>query len=181
MPPQSDSGVYTVEPPDGGGSFEVFCDFDTDPAQPLTVFQRRKDGTQDFFLDWSNYKAGFGTLTENFWLGNDKLHRLTSWWDSDVSLRVDMCRKESAGADEECRYAAYSKFAVADEDDKYRLTVSGFSASDPSPGDSLSSHSGWQFSTKDQDNDENSAANCAMSSTGASSTVPPSTGPPRPP
>ena len=70
-----------------------------------------------------------------------------SWWDSDVSLRVDMCRKESASANKECRFAAYSKFVVAGESNKYMLTVSGFSASDPSPGDSLSYHSGKRFST----------------------------------
>ena len=31
-----------------------------------------------FYRGWNDYKSGFGQLTAEFWLGNDKIHRLTA-------------------------------------------------------------------------------------------------------
>ena len=41
-----------------------------------TVFQRRMDGTVDFYLNWADYVKGFGDLNKEFWLGLDKINRL---------------------------------------------------------------------------------------------------------
>ena len=112
-------GIYTVYPEDGMGSLEVRCDMTTDGGG-WTVFHRRYDGSQDFYLGWSDYKAGFGNLVGEFWFGLDKIHRLTNSGQND--LRVDMMDFSN-----DVGYAKYESFSVADESDKYRLTVGAFS------------------------------------------------------
>jgi len=92
-----------------------------------TVFQRHFDGSVDFLIGWASYKNGFGNLNGDFWLGNDNLHRLTAA--DDVMLRVDV-----EDFDDDIRYAEYSTFKVADEDDKYRLSIGGYSGT---AGDSM--------------------------------------------
>ena len=52
------------------------------------MFQRRLDGSVDFYRLWNDYKHGFGDLCGEFWLGLDKIHRLTSGVNN--VLRVDL-------------------------------------------------------------------------------------------
>lgn len=70
------SGIFSINP-DGSGAFNVFCDQATDGGG-WTVFQKRLDGSVDFYLNWTSYKTGFGGLNGEFWLGLDKIHRLTN-------------------------------------------------------------------------------------------------------
>ena len=53
--------MYTINP-DGGKPIRVLCDMTTDGGG-WTVFQRRLDGSVDFFRDWKSYKEGFGSLS----------------------------------------------------------------------------------------------------------------------
>ena len=110
--------MYTINP-DGGKPIQVLCDMTTDGAG-WTVFQRRFDGSVDFYLGWESYKNGFGDLNGEFWLGNDNLHRLTAT--DDVILRVDL-----EDFDGNKTYAEYTTFTVEDEADKYRLLIGGYS------------------------------------------------------
>ena len=112
------SGVYTINP-DGGNAMQVLCDMTTNGGG-WTVFQRRLNGSVDFYRDWSSYKNGFGDLHGEFWLGNDNLHRLTAA--GNVSLRVDLEDFEG-----NITYAEYATFKVADQTDKYRIVIGGYS------------------------------------------------------
>ena len=70
------TGVYKIDP-DGLGAFEVFCD-QKSSSEGWTVFQKRLDGSFDFVnRSWADCKRGFGNLNGEFWLGMDKIHRLT--------------------------------------------------------------------------------------------------------
>ena len=143
------SGVYCVDP-DGNGSFLVYCDMTTDGGG-WTVFQRRRDGSQDFHLGWGEYKVGFGNLTGEFWLGLDKIHRLTASRPSE--LRVDI--EDWSGNN---FYAKYGDFVVGDEKSLYRLSAGSYSGS---AGDSFLPHDNFEFSTNDRDNDGDGEGSCA--------------------
>ena len=147
-------GVYSVNP-DGKGHFNVYCDMRTDGGG-WTVFQRRQDGSVDFYRRWNDFKAGFGQLTAEFWLGNDKIYRLTASRPS--SLRVELEDWNGVRV-----YAKYGKFNIGDEQAQYRLEVSSYSGT---AGDSLAYHNNMAFTTKDRDNDRLSI-NCASLRTGA--------------
>ena len=75
-----------ISDPDGAGAFDVFCD-QTTAGGGWTVFQKRLDGSVNFYRGRTDYKNGFGNLNGEFWLGLDKIHRLTK---SKNKLRVDL-------------------------------------------------------------------------------------------
>ena len=106
--------MYVIKP-DDQSAFDVFCDLTT-AGGGWTVFQKRIDGSVDFNRHWSDYKHGFGNLSGEFWLGLDRIHRLTSDYNS--ILRVDMEDFEGGSA-----YTEYNLFGVRSEHDKYRLMV----------------------------------------------------------
>ncbi|XP_065804342.1 tenascin [Labrus bergylta] len=120
-----------------GTSMMVYCDMETDGGGWI-VFQRRKDGSVDFFRGWKDYQKGFGDLSGEFWLGLDSLHNLTSF--TKMNLRVDLRDID------ESVFAKYSTFEVAKRN--YKLTVGGYSGT---AGDSLTYHNSRFFSTKDRD------------------------------
>ena len=111
------SGVYKVDP-NGLGEFEVFCDHKI-AGGGWTVFQKRMDGSVDFYRAWDYYKRGFGNLNGEFWLGLDKIHRLTV--SSSNELRVDLEDIHGATA-----FAEYSSFSVASENAKYQLSLGSY-------------------------------------------------------
>ena len=147
-------GVYTIDP-GCGKPFNVFCDMKNGG---WTVFQRRRDGSEDFYRNWVDYVAGFGNLKREFWLGLDHIHCLTSAAPR-TELRVDLADFEG-----NYKYAQYSFFSVGNSGTNYRLNIAGYTGT---AGDSLALHNGMQFTTKDRDNDQYGGGNCATSRRGA--------------
>ncbi|EDO32335.1 predicted protein [Nematostella vectensis] len=141
--------MYHVDP-DGKGSFSVYCDMSSGGGG-WTLLQRRLDDSLSFNNDWQSYKNGFGDLLVNFWLGNDNIHRL-------ASLNMVLVVTVRDWSDNTAN-ATYSEFGVSDELGNYTLTARRYSGS---AGDSLSSHDGMKFTTRDEDNDEEAYSNCAV-------------------
>ena len=113
------SGMYNIDP-DGLGQFAVFCDQKT-AGGSWTVFQKRQNGSVDFFRTWNPYKRGFGDLNgAEFWLGLDKIHRLTV--SGSYTLRVDLEDFNGKTA-----FAEYRSFAVKNEGAKYQLSLGSYS------------------------------------------------------
>ncbi|XP_063402380.1 microfibril-associated glycoprotein 4-like [Mytilus trossulus] len=137
----SKSGIYKIFP-DKISCFKAFCEMEKHGGG-WTVFQRRMNGETHFFIEWSYYKHGFGDQSQEFWLGNDHLHMLTS--QGNYRLRIDMEDFENSQA-----YALYDYFSVGSESSGYILSVSNYSGD---AGDSMAFQNGQKFSTKDRDND----------------------------
>jgi len=148
---------YMIQP-DDGMPFLVYCDMDSTNGIGWVVFQRRFDGSVDFFRNWTDYQKGFGDIQGEFWLGLDKIHRLTN--KGKTRLRVELEDYDGSEA-----YADYSTFSVGPVDSGYVLSVN-FSGGPA--GDSITDHhSGMKFSTPDVDNDPWRFINCAVVSNGA--------------
>ena len=96
----------------------MFCD-QTTAGGGWTVFQKRLDGSVNFYRGWADHKNGFGNLNGEFWLGLDKIHRLTK---TKNRLPVDL--EDTAG---KTAYAEYDMFAVTCERTKYQLSIGTYS------------------------------------------------------
>ncbi|CAJ1081339.1 microfibril-associated glycoprotein 4-like [Xyrichtys novacula] len=150
------SGVYTIYPIGSTSAVQVYCDMDSEGGR-WTVFQRRMDGSVNFYRPWDHYKIGFGTAAGEYWLGLENVFHLTLR--KKYELLVDM--EDFSGNKV---FARYSSFSIDPETYGYRLQVSGFI--DGGAGDSLRVHNGQKFSTFDKDQDT-WPNNCAKQFLGA--------------
>ncbi|XP_048414897.1 tenascin isoform X17 [Stegostoma tigrinum] len=152
---EASSGLYTIFLHGNRSQpLEVYCDMTTDGGGWM-VFQRRQNGRVDFFRNWKNYTNGFGDPSDEFWLGLENLHKITS--QGLYQLRVDLRDKGDSA------YAVYDRFLISDAKSRYKLHFGQYNGT---AGDSLFYHQGRPFSTKDRDNDV-AVTNCALSYKGA--------------
>ncbi len=76
LPDDYPSGIYTIRPREDF-EFDAYCDMEEEGGG-WTVFQRRFDGSTDFYRNWEDYKNGFGSLDGEFWMGLQRLNILTN-------------------------------------------------------------------------------------------------------
>ena len=119
-------------------SFQVYCDM---TSGGWTRIQHRSDGSVNFYRLWDEYKTGFGEPDAEHWIGNEIIHTLTQM--SPHRLRVDLTQWNGVYT-----FAVYDTFRIANENSRYRLTISGYSGN---ASDGLIAHNNYVFDTKDSD------------------------------
>jgi len=158
------SGVHKIDAP-GIDSFDVLCD--NEVAGPgWTVIQKRSNGTreqlleiwdkkktrEDFFRNWSAYREGFGSFDFEFFLGLEKIHRLTANQHHELYIQLEDFQKIVT-------YAHYDHFVISGEDKQYKLSSLGNYSGNA--GNDLFWHLNMKFTTFDRDNDLWRNGNCA--------------------
>ena len=101
----------------------------------------------------------FGNLEEEFWLGLQNIHRLSTR--DDVELRIDLQDEEGNNLT-----WTYQEFRVDGPADNYRLHI-GEAEGPPGSFDAMAKHNNRPFSTYDSDNDAYGGGNCAQVYRGA--------------
>lgn len=137
--------------------FEVACD--SSIAGPgWTVIQRRINGTVNFYRNWTEYRNGFGDLQGEFFIGMEKLYRMTLTQTTELYIQLETF----AG---EILYARYTDFGIGSESEAYGLIHLGKYSG--TAGDALFYSNTRKFSTYDMDNDRDREDNCAIKRKGA--------------
>lgn len=70
------SGIYRIQPNDADQAFMVMCNMNIKQGG-WTYIHNRYEGREEFYLNWQDYKHGFGNLAGEFWLGLEHIYELT--------------------------------------------------------------------------------------------------------
>lgn len=154
----TESGLYVVQPGLAGGEFVVYCDM-TLLGGGWTIIQRRRNGKLSFNRDYNSYKNGFGDFTESFWLGLDKINRLTNFENSESPMEAYF-GVEAFFDHSSC--AHYGSFSVGGEESGYTLQISNYDKRNRicRAKDAMSYYDGQMFSTPDNDQDKSRSSHC---------------------
>ncbi|KAM8713707.1 hypothetical protein ACLKA7_013950 [Drosophila subpalustris] len=151
LPFGSTTGIYRIKL-EGTESFYAPCD-SRFAGSGWLVIQRRMDGSVNFFRNWTDYQTGFGALNGEFFLGLEKLHRMTS--ERPYELYVHLEDFEG-----DVRYAHYDNFSIGSAKTFYELSSLG--RYHGNAGNSMGLNVLQKFSTFDMDNDSWPDGNCAV-------------------
>ena len=147
----TNSGIYAINPRDGGGVFNAYCDMSLDVAnkQGWMVIQRRVDEAADFNRSYNDYYYGFGDLTKNFWLGFESIKRALDGAEDRHTLYVAVMITNQSIA-----WASWDTFSLGSRSTDWELSVSGFTSS-PGVNNFLAASVDRKFSTYDRNPQNN--------------------------
>ncbi|XP_063903520.1 techylectin-5B-like [Zophobas morio] len=145
------SGIYNIQPMISLQNFLVWCDMST-RGGGWTYVLNRFDGSENFYLNWTDYKQGFGNLSGEHWLGLDHLYELTNSKPTELLF-------ELMDWDSKTVYALYNRFQIGSQAEDYK--IKSLEAYNGTAGNSFREHDGAKFSTAD--NDHSSTGTCASS------------------
>lgn len=155
----STDGIYDIQLNGTNTTIKVYCDMTTDGGG-WTVFQRRFNGSVDFYRNFSEYENGFGSLEGEFWLGLMYVYNMTH--DIRSELRLDL--ENSTGGK---IYELDRGFRLRDPP-YYGLLIDGYWISEGykkyGTNTGLGYYNGHPFSTFDKDH---SGYDCPVKSHGA--------------
>ncbi|XP_032289949.1 microfibril-associated glycoprotein 4-like [Drosophila virilis] len=143
-------GIHKIKP-DQGPPFDALCD-STTAGPGWMVIQQRINGREDFYRNWATYREGFGSFDGDFFLGLEKIHRLTRAQPHELYIHME-------GFDGDIKYRRYDQFGISGEEDQYTLISLGESEGS-AKYDYFECHKDKKFTTFDRDND-NYHRNCA--------------------
>ncbi|XP_060657167.1 ficolin-1-like [Drosophila nasuta] len=148
--PFGDSNVHQLNI-SGIGCFDVLCD--SQLAGPgWIVIQQRVGGNDSFDWNWATYREGFGSMDSDFFLGLEKIHRITSLQRFELYIHL-------VDNDGSIYFAHYDDFKISDEDNGYALSLGSFNGT--AEEDAMSNGENMKFSTFDRDHDIVDS-NCAV-------------------
>ncbi|XP_060653579.1 fibroleukin-like [Drosophila nasuta] len=148
--PFGDSDVHQLNV-SGVGFFDVLCD--SQLAGPgWIVIQQRVGGNEDFNRDWATYRKGFGSYSSDFFLGLEKIHRITSLQRHELYIHLVAVSGSTFNA-------RYDDFKIADEDSGFKLSLGKFSGTINE--DAMRNGENMKFTTFDRDHNIQNG-NCAL-------------------
>ena len=127
------------------------CNMEIEGGGWLVFFRRTNESLTDFNRKWSFYKSGFGDIHNEFWLGNEFIHEMSSSKEHQVlvwSLKTDGVTKI---------FSMHDSFKIGNETDLYRIYYNETSRK----GEESFIKSNVPFTTLDKDNDDAHHLNCA--------------------
>ncbi|KAH8372230.1 hypothetical protein KR093_010678, partial [Drosophila rubida] len=134
----------------GMNPFDVLCDSGIGGPGFIVIYQRMGE-KENFDRDWAAYREGFGSFDGDFFLGLEKIYRLTKARSHELFVvnGLDIDNSE---------FSRYNKFKISDESNGYALLSLGYFEGTK---DLIRTDENMKFSTFDRDNDESMLIRCA--------------------
>ncbi|KAH8392147.1 hypothetical protein KR215_001824, partial [Drosophila sulfurigaster] len=137
----------------GIGLFNVSCDSQL-AGSGWIVIQQRVGGNENFTRDWATYRKGFGSFESDFFLGLEKIHRITSLQRFELYIHLVARYGNTYNV-------RYDDFKISDEDNGYALSLGKFNGT---IRDDMRGSENIKFTTFDHDNDKRDYGNYAVQS-----------------